>query len=462
VETWNGSKSRDFERAGAGLQAELAVATTALGRVGTLLKSYATALASATQEIADAKTKADSAAQEMSKASGSTDPADRQRVQHAGQRKTFWEHHAVQVKDDLRRLAIKIAHQIDQETAQAVPGSERLSPSEIARKVQHELGTEGLDRPAALGFLDQGRAWGALAAAERAVPENAVTATGGINWKQLAKDYAHRPGSRAGTASGWAISRLVANWKQLDRSRRGLDNAINELTGGRGDLPVRNHQYAFNQDDPGGLEMTTSLFANGPLKMTGTAKATDSFWQSPLSTAWNKLHHLGQDYPWVHKVLHDTSEIAGGVAFVGDTVAGACAAAATVDGVVPSGICEIVDLPIVAGSGMASGTADLLDMATGGEKWSWGNAAWDASSFLTAGISKGVEFGIENGPVRRMMAGKGFLRGAIRSAGTTASRGLTWLTNVPSDWGHFLGQWRSDDDSPSYTWKYGHDPRYIR
>ena len=439
VSEWNGPRSRQFERAGAGVQAELAVATTAVGRVSALLRSYATALESATQEIAAAKSQAATADHEATKDSD-TNAYDLRNAQHARQRKASIEDHAASVKADLKRLAGKIAAQIDHEIAQAVPGGAHLSPGEIARKVQHVMGITAMGAPAAPGSsLSSDQAWKVLGAAQRAVPDDAVTASGGINWKKLAKDYASGPGSQDDTASGWAISRLVANWKQMAKSRKGLNDQIEGLTGDtRGDLGG-NPKYQFNKGDPGGLEIQTTLFADGPLTIEATTRDSGSFLNSMTKdgkSAASWVHSLGTKHPWIHAVLSKTSQVSMFVAAGGDVVAGACGGAALVDGVLPSAVCEAADLPVIATAGMTSATADILDMATGGKEFKVSDFAWDLAAYPSFGITNGVEGMIAKPSVLRDMADNGATRAALRQVrdfAVTGRRLFTWVWNLPID-----------------------------
>ncbi len=453
VAAWRGPRAHDFERAGAGLQAELAVATTAIGRVSALLKSYATALESATEGIADAKTKAHQAEQDRDKAtSGSMDPIDQQNAQHAGQRKTHWENEAAGIKADLKRLAANIAREIDYETNQAVPGSERLSPEEISRKVQHTMGTTGLKEPAALGFLGQDQAWKTLAAAKRAVPEDAVTSSGGIDWKKLADDYAKGPGSRDDTASGWAISRLVANWKHMGRTRGHLNSQITKLSGTNGHLPLHSHQFRFDRNDPGALKAMTELFGKGQIELLGHAdSSSDESFLDKLKdaggSAVNTFTHLGKDHPWIHTVLRKTSDFTMGVAALADVVAGACAVAAPEDGVLPSAVCEAGDLVVLSGTGTISSTADLLDMATGGKDVSWTDVGWDLSAYVTSGFSKGLQGIFVKGMSKDAVTRRALRE--IRHSGQRVRRLATWTFNTPADIRNLVRYF--EDHQPHFT-----------
>ena len=218
---WNGPRTDDFRRAGAGVQMQLTSAVTSVSMVATALRAYAGALGAAQSEIAEYKRQYDAVQTNAQTQSAKADPSSIQSDQiwqHAAMRQGQLEQLALGVKTDLAQQAAKAAAAIDAETAVALPNSASLSPDEIRRRVDSSLGVAGLQKAIAAGTATPDQAWSALAAAENAVPKDDVNSDGSIDWSKAAADlndkYLGPPTTvgALGTApnAGWAFYRLVS------------------------------------------------------------------------------------------------------------------------------------------------------------------------------------------------------------------------------------------------------------
>lgn len=242
VSDWHAPRADDFRHAGAGLQAELALATTSIERVAELLGSYAAALETTQQQVASYRSQAaaaQSAADRQSSQLKPDDPEQDRIFQHAAARQGSLMHEAGLAKAALVALAGKVAAQIDTETDAAVPGSAGLSPDELRRRVDSSLGVAGLQGAAAGGTLTPDQAWAVLASAQRAVPADAVEADGEVDWKKALTEFNDKylgPPVSAGAAAvtpseGWALYRLIQNQRQVDAVAQDLRTAFSEIVG---------------------------------------------------------------------------------------------------------------------------------------------------------------------------------------------------------------------------------------
>lgn len=242
VGDWRGPRTNDFRDAGAGLQEQLASVMAGVGTVAQTLDTYAKAFAETVQDVAEYKRQADQA---MTSADTQAKhlPPDSSQIdmifQHASMRRGQLAQLAMEAKDRLRTLGAKLAATIDSETDVAVPGSAKLSPAEIRRRVDSSLGVAGLQGAAANGTLTDAQAWAALTAAQAAVPEKAVNADGSVDWKEAVAEfndkYVGPPTTVAAAAvtpsEGWALYRLLQNQRQAAQEAEDLRTAFSDIVG---------------------------------------------------------------------------------------------------------------------------------------------------------------------------------------------------------------------------------------
>jgi hypothetical protein len=241
VHEWKAPRADDFRRAGAGLQVELGLATDAVGEVAKLLTNYAAALENAQHEIASLG-KQSQAAQTAAQQREATMPADSPNLdllwQHTSMRMGGLATQAGTVLSDLKTLAGKIAGEIDHYTSSIVPGSEKLSPGEIQRKVDAAFGVTGLT-----SHLTSDQAWSALKAAQAAVPADAVEEDGSVDWHEAFEEFNKKyldpylGGPVTGAAGlvapseGWALYHLMQNRAFIAQDAVELRTAFSEIVG---------------------------------------------------------------------------------------------------------------------------------------------------------------------------------------------------------------------------------------
>jgi uncharacterized protein YukE len=220
AEHWRGTRARDFELAGAGLQVELVGAAAGLSSVGQVLAGYAEALREARDTIAALGRQAHEVAAGADRQVATLSPDDPQIdqiYQHAGRQHGLLLGRAAQSRSTLDQLAARAAAAVDAETEAIVPGGALLSPDQLRRQVDSALGLTGLSPGAADGRMTQDQAWAAVEVAKTAVPADAVTAEGDVDWtKALAEfndKYLGPPVSAAAVGAapfaGWALRGLV-------------------------------------------------------------------------------------------------------------------------------------------------------------------------------------------------------------------------------------------------------------
>lgn len=242
ISQWRAPRCDDFRHAGAGLQAELTGATTAVERVAALITAYAQALERTQQEIAtlaqqDAASQEDATAQ--SRRLNADDPQTDRIFQHAAQRHAQLVAQADAARSDLNTLAGRIAAQIDAETDTAVPKSASLSPAQLARQVDAAMGVDGLAGAAGQGTLTLDQSWSALAPARRAVPGDAVEGDGEVDWNKAIAEFNDTyvgPPASAGAmgvapSEGWAIYRLLQTQRDVAADSVALRTAFSEIVG---------------------------------------------------------------------------------------------------------------------------------------------------------------------------------------------------------------------------------------
>lgn len=221
---WHAPRTGDFRDAGAGMQAQLVMMATALGRVAQAVGTYGTAVERTCQDVAGFKRQADPLQHDPAKNAA--------KIAHL-------EELARQAKSDLTTLAGKLAAVIDMETNMAVPQSASLTPDQIRRRVDSSLGVAGIRAAAANGTLTDAQAWTALATAEKAVPKDAVNSDGSVDWKKAIAEFNDKylgPPNAAGGAAvvpaeGWALSRLLLNQREIAATANDLRTAFDAIVG---------------------------------------------------------------------------------------------------------------------------------------------------------------------------------------------------------------------------------------
>jgi uncharacterized protein YukE len=242
VSDWRGPRTNDFRDAGAGLQAQLVSVMTGVGTVAQALDTYAKAFSQTVQDVAEYKRQADQA-MTSAETTGKHLPPDSNQIdtifQHASMRRGQLAQLAMEAKHRLHTLGVELAATIDSETDMAVPGSAKLSPAEIRRRVDSSLGVAGLQDAAATGSLTDAQAWAALAAARKAVPAKAVNDDGSVNWKEAVAEfndnYVGPPTTLAAAAvtpsEGWALYRLLQNQRAVADDAAALRTAFSDIVG---------------------------------------------------------------------------------------------------------------------------------------------------------------------------------------------------------------------------------------
>lgn len=169
---WRAPRADDFQSAGQALVDELAMMVTATGNAANILGNYATELQTTATDIATYKTNYDKATAQDG-ASGGADPLAVARQQ------SNWVQQALNAKYDLHTYALKTAAALDAETGLALPKSGKLSPAEIARKVDFSLGFTGFDEANFItGKVSDDAAWAMLGLADGPVFDSGVPAPG--------------------------------------------------------------------------------------------------------------------------------------------------------------------------------------------------------------------------------------------------------------------------------------------
>lgn len=172
LQEWQAPRADDFKNATQALVDELDMVVTATGNTANVIVNYATALQTAITNIATFKQKYD-AAVVMSKGPGNTDPMGDAHEQ------SIWVQQAINAHTDLQTYARKIASAIDTETGLAVPHSSKLSPVEIARRVDSALAINALDRSEFFnGNVSDDAAWAMLHTVDGPVFDIGVPAPG--------------------------------------------------------------------------------------------------------------------------------------------------------------------------------------------------------------------------------------------------------------------------------------------
>ena len=227
--TWHGPRADDFRAASAGIQLQVSEAQSTLDKAISDLDGYARVLRSAIEEIKSLEGQANTR-QSNTDADTRGQPPDSTQVtqaqQHCAQFIAHLEQQAEEQRTRVRRAAHGVVGVLDVGAALAVPGAEKLSPAEIARKVHASTGVDGLDQAMASGTLSAPQAWGALANPAKALKPEEINDDGSIDWKQLGEDVreaeAENPlkklldGSLDAWAlataptGGWALAKLAA------------------------------------------------------------------------------------------------------------------------------------------------------------------------------------------------------------------------------------------------------------
>lgn len=236
VSEWNGPRKDDFVHAGAGLQVEISLLETSAKKVSGLVAEYKVALRKAQSDIHDWKHQL----HQLEQRAGSGDSADSiTAYKQLANERPILEGDARRAKQQLKRLADSIAREIGAETAQLLPGGDKLDPSVIGRKVRGEYGIAGLtDSPTGSD------AWKALASAESAVPDDMTTKEGGVKWKELAAwinnhtvspiaSYTAGPG---GGVYGWALTRYLRNAREVARVDKTVRTIFDDMVGPMAEL----------------------------------------------------------------------------------------------------------------------------------------------------------------------------------------------------------------------------------
>lgn len=239
---WHAPRTQQFRDAGAGMQAQLVMVITALGRAQQAVDAYAKALSTTCDDVADYQRQAaglQRSADTRSKQMAANDPQQDILFQHTSMQIGHLQQAAIEAKAGLARLGSKLAASIDMETNMAVPRSATLTPEQIRRRVDSSLGVVGLQGAAAHGTLSDAQAWAALTAAAEAVPDKAVNADGSVNWKEAVAEFNDKylgpPGTAAAVAGappeGWALYRLLLNQREVAATANDLRTAFDEIVG---------------------------------------------------------------------------------------------------------------------------------------------------------------------------------------------------------------------------------------
>lgn len=223
LEEWHGPRTDDFRNAGAGIQAQLTGVAMALSRAAQAIGAYGTALDRVTTEVAGYKLQAEPLQLHPAKNAA--------KIAHL-------EGLATTAKTHLSTLNGKLASAVDMETNVAVPNSAKLSPDEIRRRVNSALGVTNLTTSAG-NAMTADQAWGALGAAEKAVPKQAINKDGSVDWKTALADFNDKylgpPNAAVGGASpipaGWAVYRLLLNQREVAATAGDLRSAFDEIVG---------------------------------------------------------------------------------------------------------------------------------------------------------------------------------------------------------------------------------------
>jgi hypothetical protein len=162
---WRAARETDFASAVFGVQTQLILTMDATQSVAGTLKTFAKALETATTEVADLKAQAarlsTSLQRERAKPTGILTGLELE-IQIGA-----LEGRANTVKADLDTLAGQLAASIDAETSKLVPFGAWLSPDQIRRRVDSQMGVSALGGGAPNGGLTTAQAWTLMGVARR-------------------------------------------------------------------------------------------------------------------------------------------------------------------------------------------------------------------------------------------------------------------------------------------------------
>lgn len=168
ISDWHAPRAEDFKHAAFGIQVQAALTMDAAHAVAGIVGQFGQALQVATGEVANYKAQADRARTDLAQAQkkqAAGDPLQLLAVLDAEGRIHAAEQKALGVKSDLTQLAGRLAAAVDAETGKVVPFSSFLSPAEIRRAVDFQMGVTGLSGRAANGTLSSAQAWNLMASA---------------------------------------------------------------------------------------------------------------------------------------------------------------------------------------------------------------------------------------------------------------------------------------------------------
>jgi len=250
--TWKGPRADDFRGASAGLQLQVSEAQSTLDRAVADLDGYARVLKAAIAEIRHLesqahhrRTQADSDA-----ASLPSDSVEATQIQqHAAQAVGLLESQAEEERQKVRRAAAGLVGVLNAGTALAVPGGEKLSAGDLARRVHQMSGVDGISRAIAAGTLTGPQAWAALDTPSKALKPEEINTDGSIDWKKLADDVReqekedHENPAKAlldgsldawtlatAPTGGWALARLAIASRNFALAKAALPLDVMKLS----------------------------------------------------------------------------------------------------------------------------------------------------------------------------------------------------------------------------------------
>lgn len=241
---WRGARYQAFITAAAGVQAQLRVAGDGCDEVSDALGHYATVFQQVSGDVAEyarqaaaARTKSDAAPPPGVK----PDPLGPIRLATTI---GLFELDALDAKATLSKAAASAAAAIDAITSKVAPVSSSLTPEQIRRQVNTELGITPLSGAAPGDTLTTDQALALLGAAQTAVPLEAINADGSVDWT---KADALPPMPPAGTSP----RDVTTWWTRLSPTEQ---NAIlNSRPGEVGNLdgiPVTDRDFANRKNLP--------------------------------------------------------------------------------------------------------------------------------------------------------------------------------------------------------------------
>ncbi|MFK5584199.1 hypothetical protein [Serinicoccus sp. LYQ131] len=161
LETWQATRSQEFEDAGRGIAGTLGGASGVVDAAQGQLSGYARRLQTAREDIEDLEIRAQ---QELDRMDGvDADDEDHDTVQ--GQVDTEvarLRQQAQEIRDEVERDATATAGALDAGSEILVPGSGELTPDQVAQRVHGSTGVSGTSTPLAEGTLSTESAWEAL------------------------------------------------------------------------------------------------------------------------------------------------------------------------------------------------------------------------------------------------------------------------------------------------------------